>query len=99
MGDNRNDSEGKQPVVRLGRLQLKADVPAQLAAAGVTLGDLLRRLQAGDWGMVDDDDREYQDWLAAHGKTVTSTFVVWADGKARSVFVTTEGKTTYVFVV
>ena len=90
---------GKQPVVRLGRLQFKADVPAHLTAAGVTLDDLVRRHQAGDWGMVDDDEREYQDWLAAHGKTVTSTFIVWIEGKARSVFVTTEGKTTYVVVV
>ena len=74
-------------------------MPAQLTAAGVALDDLVRRHQAGDWGMVDDDDREYQDWSAAHGKTVTSTFVVWVGGKARSVFVTTEGKTTYVVVV
>ena len=99
MNGNKNDSTGKQPVVRLGRLQFKADVPAQLTAAGVTLDDLLRRHQDGDWGMVDDDDREYQDWLAAHGKTVTSTFIVWIEGKARSVFVTTEGRTTYVVVV
>lgn len=99
MDGNRNDSEGKQPVVRLGRLRFKADVPTLLAAAGVTLDDLVRRHQAGDWGMVDDDDREYQDWAAAHGRAVTSTFVVWADGKARSVFVTTEEKTTYVVVV
>ena len=99
MDGDRNDSAGKQPVVRLGRLLFNADVPAQLTAAGVTLDDLVRRHQAGDWGMVDDDDREYQDWSAAHGKTVTSTFVVWVGGKARSVFVTTEGKTTYVVVV
>ena len=99
MGDDRNDSEEKQAVVRLGRLLFEADVPAQLTAAGVTLDDLVLRHQAGDWGMVDDDDREYQDWLAAHGKTVTSSFVIWAEGKARSVFVTTEGKSTYVVVV
>lgn len=97
--EGNSNNVGKQPVVRLGRLQFKADVPAQLTTAGVTLDDLVRRHQAGDWGMVDDDDREYQDWLAAHGKTVTSTFVVWVEGKARSVFVTTEDRTTYVVVV
>ena len=99
MDSNRNDSGGKPPIVRLGRLLFKADVPAQLEAASVTLDDLVRRHQAGDWGMVDDDESEYLDWLAAHGKTVTSTFIVWVEGKARSVFVTTEGKTTYVVVV
>ena len=99
MNGDRNSSAGKQPVVRLGRLQFEADVPAQLTAAGVALDDMVRRHQAGDWGMVDDDDREYQDWSAAHGKTVTSTFIVWIAGKARSVFVTTEEKTTYVVVV
>jgi len=99
MDGNRNDSGGKPPIVRLGRLLFKADVPAQLAAAGVMLDDLVRRHQAGDWGMVDDDDREYQDWAAAHGKTVTSAFIVWVEGKALSVFVTTDGKMTYVVVV
>ena len=99
MGDDRNDSERKQPVVRLGRLLFDADVPTQLTAAGVVMDDLVRRHQAGDWGMVDDDDQEYQDWSAAYGKTVTSTFVVWIEGKARSVFVTTEGKTTYIIIV
>lgn len=98
MRDDRNDNTGKQPVVRLGRLQFKADVPAQLRAAGVAMDDLVGRHQTGDWGMVD-DDWEYQDWLVAHDETVTSTFIVWVEGKARSVFITTEGKTTYVVVV
>ena len=99
MDGDRNDSTGKQPVVRLGRLLFEADVPAQLTAAGVALDDLVRRHQAGDWGMVDDDDREYQDWSAAHGKTVTPSFVIWREGKARSVFITTEGRTTHIIVV
>lgn len=96
---NGDKSEREQPVVRLGRLQFKADVPVQLAAAGVTPDDLVRRHQAGDWGMVDDDEQEYLDWAAAHGKTVTSTFVVWAEGKALSVFISTEERTTYIVVV
>ena len=74
-------------------------MPAQLTAAGVALDDLVRRHQAGDWGMVDDDDREDQDWSAAHGKTVTSSFVIWCEGKVQSVFITMEGNATYVVVV
>lgn len=73
-------------------------MPAQLRAAGVTVDELVRRHQAGDWGMVDDTDREYQDWSAAHGKAVTSTFIVWIGGKARSAFITTEERTTYIVV-
>lgn len=92
-------SERKQPVVRLGRLLFKENVPTQLAAAGVTLDHLVRRHQTGDWGMVDDDEQEYLDWAAAQGKTVTSSFVVRVEGKALSVFISTEEKITYVVVV
>ncbi len=99
MSGDQKGNVGKRPVVRLGRLLFKADVPAQLTAAGVTLDDLVGRHQAGDWGMVDDFEREYLDWAATHGKTVTSTFMVWIEGKARSVFITTEDKTTYIVMV
>ena len=94
-----NKSEKKRPVVPLGRLLVEADVPAQLRAAGVTVDELVRRHQAGDWGMVDEFEQEHLDWSAAHGKPVTSTFVIWIEGKARTVFITTEEKMTYVVLI
>ena len=99
MNGDLNNSTGKQHVVRLGRLLFEPDVPTQLAAAGITLDDLVRRHQSGDWGMVDDAEREYLNWAAPLGKTVTSTFLVWVEGKARSVFITTEKRTTFIVMV
>ncbi len=99
MNGDMNNSMGKQHIVSLGRLLFEPDVPARLAAAGVTLNDLVQRHQSGDWGMVDDAEREYLDWAAPLGKTVTSTFLVWIEGKACSVFITTEEKTTYIVMV
>ncbi len=89
------DKPGKT-VVHIGKISMAPDVQTILANAGVSLEQLIERHRVGDWGTVDDFDQEYQDWAAAQGKTVTSTFIVWIEGKARSVFISTEEETTYV---
>lgn len=99
MNIQRPGKKSSKDVVPIGKISIAPDVPAVLAAAGVTAEELIERHRCGDWGMVDDEDQEYQDWRAAHEKAVTSTFVVWAEGKAKSVFITTEAKTTHVVLI
>ena len=96
MTEQHPKSVSKKPVVRIGRLSVEPDVPAALALAGVTIGELIERHRAGDWGMVDDDwEEEHLNEAARQGRTVTSVYYL---DTGEFVWVTTEAGVTYVLL-
>lgn len=96
MNEHHLKSASKKAVVRIGRLSVEPDVPAALTLAGVTVGELIERHRAGDWGMVDDDwEEERLDEAARQGGTVTSVYYL---DTGDFVWVTTEAGITYVIL-
>lgn len=72
--------ESKRPIFDLGETDVCRRVLAELDAAGVA--ELLARHQAGDWGDLDAEGRDYNEWALEDGGMILSAYltragVVW----------------------
>jgi hypothetical protein len=58
----------------LGKVKTSPAASAALAVAGRELEGFLARHQRGDWGDVDQRQRQYNDWASRHEAILSSTY-------------------------
>jgi len=80
----------------LGKVKLSPAAAAALVAAGHDLESLLSRHQRGDWGDVDQPQRQYNDWALRHEAILWSTYRL---GNEVALLVSTAADRSYTHVL
>lgn len=78
----------KKPLFKLGQVVATPGALEALEQAGQSVWELLSRHVAGDWGVVDDEDKAANDQAVRDGSRILSAYLL-KDGKTK-VWVITE---------